>query len=64
MTPNQAKKLVLRAQLSHAQMALSASAANTVLASAWLTQVQQIERQISRLDADTSAPTEPETAAA
>lgn len=57
MTPNQAKKLVLRAQLSHAQLALSASAANTVLASAWLSQVQQIERQLAKME-------EPETAAA
>lgn len=57
MTPTEAKRLVLTAQLSHARLALSASAGNTILASAWLTQVQAIERQLAKLD-DAPAPTE------
>lgn len=55
MTPNEAKKLVLRAQLSHARLGLSAAADNTALASAWLAQVQVIERQLAKLD-ETPAP--------
>lgn len=52
MTPNQARQLVLRAQLSHARLGLSAAADNSTLAAEWLRVVRDIEGKLAKLEAD------------
>lgn len=53
----------MQAQLSHARLGLSAAAANTLLASAWLVQVQRIERELAKLEASEAEPEPAEVAA-
>lgn len=55
MNTLQARQMVLRAQLAHARLGLSAAADNSTLAAEWLRQVREIEGKLAKLPTEEPA---------